>query len=230
VSSNSRRDQLAGMLDDVGKDITPIRRGGGLRTLIGGASQTTAEERTTIAENDEAASEPARIHLAPDQHITTTADTSAAPSAPAPEEPARRRATAPAAPTRRRSPTTATQTDTTLRKNKTFTIRTDLARRLAITAATLDRYEYTIVERALAQYLRTLSPDIPTTRRQRGSDANVLEAIQRKNKTFTLQPDIVRDVAVAAASRGIFEYEIVEPALERYLDKLAGRSEHESEG
>ena len=219
------------MLDDVGKDIEPIRRGGGLRGMIGGAGQTMTEERTTTEGSDGTERELARADPAPVHDTATTADASAAPPAPAPAGPARRsRAAAPAAaPTTRRQRAATPQADSALRKNKTFTLRTDLARRLAVTAATLDLYEYIIVERAIVQHLRALPADATPTRRRRGSDAIEQETVQRKNKTFTLLPDIVRDVAVAAASHGMFEYEIVEPAVERYLDRLAGRGERGSE-
>ncbi len=39
----------------------------------------------------------------------------------------------------------------------------------------------------------------------------------RQNKTFRLLPELARDIAVAAAKQGIFEYSVIETAVETFL-------------
>ena len=53
------------------------------------------------------------------------------------------------------------------------------------------------------------------TRRQQ----TALGSVTRQNKTFRLLPELARHIAVAAAEQGIFEYSIIETAVEQFLAK-----------
>jgi len=62
---------------------------------------------------------------------------------------------------------------------------------------------------------RSTQRAIGTVRRRESAE----ESVTRQNKTFRLLPELARDIAVAAAERGIFEYSIIETAVEQFLAK-----------
>ena len=62
---------------------------------------------------------------------------------------------------------------------------------------------------------RSTQRAIDTVRRRESA----AESVTRQNKTFRLLPELARHIAVAAAERGIFEYSIIETAVEQFLAK-----------
>jgi hypothetical protein len=68
---------------------------------------------------------------------------------------------------------------------------------------------------ATASTSRSTQRAIDTVRRRESA----AESVTRQNKTFRLLPELARHIAVAAAERGIFEYSIIETAVEQFLAK-----------
>jgi len=68
---------------------------------------------------------------------------------------------------------------------------------------------------AAASTSRSTQRAIDTVRRRESA----AESVTRQNKTFRLLPELARHIAVAAAERGIFEYSIIETAVEQFLAK-----------
>ena len=75
-----------------------------------------------------------------------------------------------------------------------------------------------------AQRRAPVTPPARTTLRAnetaRGRDA-APKSVTRQNKTFRLLPEPARDIAVEAATRSVFEYSLIEEAIERFLAKRA---------
>ena len=68
---------------------------------------------------------------------------------------------------------------------------------------------------ATASTSRSTQRAIDTVRRRESA----AESVTRQNKTFRLLPELARHIAVAAAERGIFEYSIIETAVDQFLAK-----------
>ena len=96
-----------------------------------------------------------------------------------------------------------------------------MVRRVAIAGATQGVFEYVVVEAALRSFFQRHPAERASPIERRGGQN---DAPLRKNKTLTLLPEIIRQVAIAAATWDVFEYEVVEAALETHLRQLVSSS------
>lgn len=223
----NKRPDLSSLISGASSDIQPIKRGSGLQGLIGGQRPPAEPGPPGEEPEQQLPAEPAERPAA-DQPHPADQSASAAPLPAHQRRPPRAAATRPARATtatgsrsapgasetgvrkgRRIAAEEHTQTGT--RQNKTIRLKPDLARSVAVDAARRSAFEYALIEEAIDAFLAAgTAPEVTRPR-------NAAEAASRVRKSYTLRPDIIRDVAVQAALWDVFEYEIFEAALEAYL-------------
>ena len=146
----SKRD-LGSLVSGAGDDITPpapLRRGGGLSSLIGSSGEPPAVEPETRPPATATPRRPAAPPDSPPAGVTTTPQADLTTNAQA-DMSTSQQAETQAAPRTRPAPPAATRE----RKVSSYRIDTELARRVKIYAAMYDLNDYEVVERALTEYL-----------------------------------------------------------------------------